>query len=1048
MAEAEKDSGEECEESEVLQVWGPTYVEMDIPFSLSRKEVPGEISAVPGGGGPTDAVIYLQPDCSLLGNSGHTDDEQRRLEELLDQQQVVEVMAEEEVSLNLGTEDGIPGVLKGDVDHTIVSSVSEVPTGNNNTGGLREPMIFMQNAAQQLQTVAQHVALQNKLNAVTRLVQQKLESIQIQMQPLKMKEKLMPSLAAINPQTVKLVQPLNQTLNSSGLSLGSQVIQLQPLTGNGEQQFILQSSPSNPSIQLLVQRTLPHVGPAPFAKKTNPHMIPTISADVAFTDDHIGGSFEKKQKLKKSLKVKTRSGRISRPPKHKAKDYKFIKTGDLADGHPSDSDDYSELSVEEEGDAMEKDALFNSSNCILKPKTFKCESCEKCYIGKGGLARHYKLNPEHGRVDCVQQKAVPMVNGNGAQIVIDSVGSHYASGSLSRGVTCANHESVPSPHAEEMDSICGQQSGRSVEAEKSSDPLHEDNVKVQWLPTVNKGPGRPKGCKRSERPRKHERSRRRSRCPQPANSLARARAEIPILHRKSRLKELLQECEIEDFMELALPLLAKLVTVYEFLIMKVEKGHPAKPFFPDVYREFEKLHEMVQNMAQDHFKDVSYLTIHQTLEVKNPKVAESLGIKEKHFGNENHNLTASRDSSLKEGDGQLNMDISHQNPAHTSSDQENFPPAKKMKSQNVCKNKLNKCEDQNDLEKNKLNSFIQSAQKGSVWQQNEMVTVSDTKSIAGICLKPDCASNTYSHGQTCEEVSNQKARIDSSYSDLLLRPAYERLDYSQSASLALRSEDNAANSKAEPGLRDTLVGPNCRSKEPADRLFENPNSKCKALNSETSVSMPSVNIADSSVLHLPNGQLCQHIDQGLQQDAINQDTLKVHEHSELNDTIDHIQQLEDTFSVNLPADHQFLYKTQSESSLRILQPSVTSKLKPLNELQCTINQESNGRSEMENVVTEVESQSVSFDIANEGHELFTQVYEQLFIQTTDGLVMSSPGTSVLSQPEGIFIVTNGDGTTMHISTPSGVSLETVEALLAMEAEGQSEAILISQSESE
>ncbi|XP_078516334.1 zinc finger protein 839 isoform X3 [Lissotriton helveticus] len=967
MAEAEKDSGEECEESEVLQVWGPTYVEMDIPFSLSRKEVvPGEISAAPGGGGPTDEVIYMQPGCSLLGSTGHADDEQRRLEELLDQQQVVEVTVEEEVALNLGTGDGMPRDLKGGVDHNIVSSVSEAPTGNNNTGGLRDPMIFMQNAAQQLQTVAQHVALQNKLNAVTRLVQQKkLESIQIQIQPFKMKEKLMPPLAAINPQTVKLVQPLNQTLNKSGLNIGPQVFQLQPLTGNGEQQFILQSSPSNPSIQLLVQRNLPHVGPAPFAKKTNPHMKPTISADGAFKEDHIGGSFEKKQKQKKSLKVKTRSGRVSRPPKHKAKDYKFIKTGDLADGHPSDSDDYSELSVEE-GDAMEKDALFNSSNCILKPKTFKCDSCEKCYIGKGGLARHYKLNPEHGSVDCVQQKAVPMLNGNDARIVVDSVGNHYASGSLSHGVTCANPESVSSPHAEEMDSVCGQQ--------------------------------------------------------------------------------LLQECEIEDLMELALPLLAKLVTVYEFLIMKVEKGHPAKPFFPDVYREFEKLHEMVQNMAQDHFNNVSYMTIQQTLEVKNPKVAESLGIKEKHFGNENHNLSVSRDSSLKEGDGQLNMDISHQNPAHASSDQENFPPAKKMKSQNVCKNKLNICEDQNDLEKNKLNLSIQSAQKGSVWQQNEMVTVSDTNSIEGICPKPDSASNTNSDGHTCEEVSNQKAIIDSSHSDLLLRPAYERLDYSQSALFAIRSKGHVANSKAEPGLRNTLLGHKCKSEELAERQFENQNSKCKALNSETSISMPSVNIVDSLVLRPPNGQLSQHIDQGLQQDAFNPDTLKVHEHSELNGTIDHMQHLEDTFLGNLPTDHQFLYKTQSESSHCILQPPVTSKLKHLNELQCTINEESNGHSEMENVVTEVES--VSFDIANEGHELFTQGYEQLFIQTTDGLVMSSPGTSVLPQPEGIFIVTNGDGTTMHISTPSGVSLETVEALLAMEAEGQSEAILISQSESE
>ncbi|XP_069063409.1 zinc finger protein 839 isoform X2 [Pleurodeles waltl] len=1043
MAEAEEDSGGACEGSEMLQIWDPECVEMEIPFSPPPKEVvPGEISSA-----PTDAFIYMQSGCSLLENSGHTDDKEQRLVKQLDQQQVAE--AEEEVVLNLEPGDSLARDLKGYVNHGIIPLV-EAPLGTNNSGPLRDPMTFMQNAAQQLQSVAQHVALQNKLNAVTRLVQQKLESIQIQIQPLKMKEsheKPVPSLAAINPQNVKLVQPLDKTLNCSGLNPSPQVIQIQPLTGNGEQKFILQRSLSHLPIQLLVQRTLPHVGPASFAKETNPHMVPTISADVAFTEDKRVGSLEKKQKLKKSLKVKTRSGRISRPPKHKAKDYKFIKTGDLADGHPSDSDDYSELSVEEEGDATKKDVLFNSSNYILKPKTFKCESCEKCYIGKGGLARHYKLNPEHGNVNYVEQKAVPMINGNNAQIVVDSVGKHYASGNLSHGVACTNHESIPLPHAEEMDSICGQQSGKSVEADKSSDPLHEDNVKVQWLPPMNAGPGRPKGCIRTDRTRKFERSRRRSRCPLPANSLACARVEHHILQRKSRLKELLQECEIEDLIELALPLLAKLVTVYQFLIMKVEKGHPAKPFFPDVYREFEKLHEAVQNMAQDHFNNFSYLNIQQTLEITNQKVAESLGIKEKKNRNENRNLTVSCDSSLKEGSRQLNMDISHQNPAHACPEQENVPPAKKMKSQNVCKNKLNICAGQNDLEKNNLNS-IQSAQKGSVWQQNEIVSASEKKSVVGedICLETYSASNTSSHTQTCKEFSNQKAGIDSSNSELLLCPAYERLDYSQSVSFTQRSEGNFPNSKTQPEAMDTPLRPNCKSKGSADHHFENQNSTCKALNSETSVSMPLVNIADGQILHPPNGQLSQHIDQGLQQDAINQCTLKVHVHSELNGTIDHIQHLEDTFSGNLPTDNQFLYKTQSESSIHILQPSVTSKLKHSNELQCTGKEESNRHSELENVVNEVEC--ISFDIANEGHELFTQGYEQLFIPATDGLVMSCPGTSVLPQPEGIFIVTNGDGTTMHISTPGGVSLETVEALLAMEADGQSEAILISQSDSE
>ena len=73
---------------------------------------------------------------------------------------------------------------------------------------------------------------------------------------------------------------------------------------------------------------------------------------------------------------------------------------------------------------------------------------------------------------------------------------------------------------------------------------------------------------------------------------------------------------------------------------------------------------------------------------------------------------------------------------------------------------------------------------------------------------------------------------------------------------------------------------------------------------------------------------------------------------------------------------------------------------------------------------------------------------RFFIQTTDGLILSHPDAAVLSQAEGIVIVTDSDGTTMHIRTPDGIPLETVEALLAMEADGQSEDVLLSQSELE
>jgi len=34
-----------------------------------------------------------------------------------------------------------------------------------------------------------------------------------------------------------------------------------------------------------------------------------------------------------------------------------------------------------------------------KPKSFKCASCEKRYVGQCGLARHYRLQPTHGNAD-------------------------------------------------------------------------------------------------------------------------------------------------------------------------------------------------------------------------------------------------------------------------------------------------------------------------------------------------------------------------------------------------------------------------------------------------------------------------------------------------------------------------------------------------------------------------------------------------------------------------------------------------------------------------
>lgn len=177
----------------------------------------------------------------------------------------------------------------------------------------------------------------------------------------------------------------------------------------------------------------------------------------------------------------------------------------------------------------------------------------------------------------------------------------------------------------------------------------------------------------------------------------------------------------------------------------------------------------------------------------------------------------------------------------------------------------------------------------------------------------------------------------------------------------------------------------------------------------------------------------------------------IKEHSEQlgnADTTDEMQELEKVFSTNI-VPINYPHSAQTESHQNPVQESSLSasvnhehSFKNMNEFSCGTEQQH----ALENTITVDET--VAFEITDESHDFLSQGHEQIFIQTSDGLILSHPGTAVLSQAEGIVIVTDSNGTTMHIRTPEGIPLETVEALLAMEADGQSEDILLSQSELE
>ncbi|KAM9087788.1 LOW QUALITY PROTEIN: zinc finger protein 839-like [Megaptera novaeangliae] len=279
------------------------------------------------------------------------------------------------------------------------------------------PFVLQAAARRRLRDAAQQAALQRDPGAEPPrpprlLPPQQLEAICVKVTSgeTKAQEKPMPALATIQPKTARPSQPLGRHCSVAS----SRLLGPQPLLSPGPQPRFPSHSPQ-PPVQVFIQRPLLALRPVPARRVlasealsgqgTTPPPLPAsdppagTSVSSSPANLFISSSQTKcTKKLKKSLKVKTRSGRISRPPKYKAKDYKFIKTEDLADGHPSDSDDYSELSVEEDEDHRGQ-ALFDLSSCSLRLKTFKCQTCEKSYIGKRGLARHFKLNPGHGHLE-------------------------------------------------------------------------------------------------------------------------------------------------------------------------------------------------------------------------------------------------------------------------------------------------------------------------------------------------------------------------------------------------------------------------------------------------------------------------------------------------------------------------------------------------------------------------------------------------------------------------------------------------------------------------
>ncbi|XP_008561219.2 uncharacterized protein LOC103581025 [Microplitis demolitor] len=129
-------------------------------------------------------------------------------------------------------------------------------------------------------------------------------------------------------------------------------------------------------------------------KRGRPKKKPTKS--IIVEDD----SEEAKDERKKHV-ARTRSGRLSRPPKHIVRDYKHLHHLDFMEPDLDDSDggysDYCVSTDKVDSEEAAKDLLTGYEGPKRKISDhFRCPTCSKIYLGRTRMAKHFELHPDHG----------------------------------------------------------------------------------------------------------------------------------------------------------------------------------------------------------------------------------------------------------------------------------------------------------------------------------------------------------------------------------------------------------------------------------------------------------------------------------------------------------------------------------------------------------------------------------------------------------------------------------------------------------------------------
>ncbi|XP_076463454.1 uncharacterized protein LOC143295716 [Babylonia areolata] len=337
-------------------------------------------------------------------------------------------------------------------------------------------------------------------------------------------------------------------------------------------------------------------------------------------------SKEEKEERKKH-RPRTRSGRVSKPPKHMVKDYKHIHVLDWDEDYDDSDGGYSDYkgSGDEEGNrgAKEKDKESTTPDLYSglamsssRPKNHKCQTCEKSYIGQAGLARHYRLNPSHGSLpaDAAEDGEVPS---NGLTNAADSDTSPALMNNGSTTITTLPN-SVGGLSVSVVTSM-GSNTGNLSEDSNTQDSIPSSSGAISPI-TTTRTPRRGRGGYRGRGRwmyRHHN---------------------VPT-RKKQKLKEVVKTVDDDDLMEVVLPRLVRFVNLWEFMLMKLETCNGTHPRVDHIFHEYLALHKRVRQVCQEGLQpkqdtgqqngidtDDSQEKACPTLKLEDEAIAKSLGL--------------------------------------------------------------------------------------------------------------------------------------------------------------------------------------------------------------------------------------------------------------------------------------------------------------------------------------------------------------------------------------------------------------------------------------